>query len=339
MIILITVYHNLKKLQITVIIMYMKKLICIVLCLLSMILSGCNQEEKVSETRIVLDTVATITAECSDETVGRAFDLVREYENKFSRTVNTSEVWAINNSKTEVSVSSDTLNLINAALYYSRLSGGKFDITVCSVTSLYDFGEKILPDDESIKEALGKIDYRNIKIDGSKVLLADGQIDLGAIAKGYITDRVVEFLKENGAKSGTVNLGGNVYCFGNGTFKIGVQNPFGEGVIATIESGEGSFVTSGTYQRYIEKDGIIYHHIIDPATGYGVENDLASVTVIGKSSMECDALSTVCMLMGSEKGIELIDSINGVEAVFVTKSKNILLSDGLTEKNGIIVYK
>ncbi len=309
-----------------------------VLCLGLLLLSGCSKSQ-VSKTEIVLDTVATITADCSEETVGRAFALVRELENKFSRTINTSEIWAINNSNTAVNVSDETLAVLNAALYYCGLSHGMFDITVCSVSSLYDFKEKVLPTAEQISAALSKVDYRNIEINGNSVYLPNGQIDLGAIAKGYITDRVVEFLKENGAKSGTVNLGGNVYCFGEGTFKIGVQNPFGNGVIATIEGKEGSFVTSGTYQRYIEKDGVIYHHIIDPTTGYGVENTLCSVTVMGKSSMECDALSTVCMLLGEEQGMELINSTHGIEAVFVTKSQKILLSDGLTEKNDKIVYK
>lgn len=308
----------------------MRKFLTIILCVCLICLSGCSIFKKENtDTRILMDTVVTITADCSKETISQAFDLAGELERKLSRTIKGSDIWQINNSDLPVKVSTETLLLINKSIEYSRLSEGKFDITVCPVSSLYNFSEGNLPNEEDISKALKKVDYEKIKVEGDCVSLTDGSIDLGGIAKGYVADRLVAFLKEKGVESGTVNIGGNVYCFGKSSFKVGIKKPFSNEIMLIVESGENSFVTSGIYERYIEKDGKIYHHIIDPATGYGVENDLASVTVIGKSSADCDALSTVCMLLGSNKAKHLIESIKDFEAVLILRDGTVLTTNGL----------
>lgn len=316
----------------------MKKVIVILLCFFTVILTGCSEKEN-SQTRILCDTAVTVTAQCDEEIINQSFDICAQLEKKLSRTVESSDIWLINNSDEFVSVGEETLALITRAIEYSEKSGGRFDITVYPVSSLYDFSSSQLPEKNEIARALEKVDYKKIEIKDKKVRLKDSGLDLGGIAKGYIADKMVEFLKEKGVKRGTVNIGGNLYAFGEGEFKIGIKKPFESGIIATVKSTENSFVTSGIYERYIEKDGRIYHHIIDTETGYGVENSLASVTVMGKSSADCDALSTALLILGEEEGLLLINETEGYEAVFVKRDGSILLSEGLKFKKDVIVYK
>ena len=124
-----------------------------------------------------------------------------------------------------------------------------------------------------------------------------------------------------------------------GKYSIGIKKPFEDSVIATVELQDKSVSTSGIYERYIKKDGKLYHHVLDPETGYGAENELASVTVIGNSSLDCDALSTVCLLSGTEDGLNIIENTADTEAVFIDRDNNITLSSGLYRENGKIYYK
>lgn len=316
----------------------MKKIIMILLCFLMVVFTGCSKREN-TQTRILCDTVVTVTAQCDETLINQTFDLCAELENKLSRTIESSDIWLINNSNEFVSVSDETLALIVRAMEYCEKSSGRFDITIYPVSSLYDFSSSVLPDKNEIDLALKKVNYKNIEIEDKKVRLKDSGLDLGGIAKGYMADEMVRHLKENGVKKGTVNIGGNLYCFGEKEFKIGIRKPFENGIIATVKSKENSFVTSGIYERYIEKNGKIYHHIIDTKTGYGVENSLASVTVMGKSSADCDILSTVLLLFGEEEGLALINETQGYEAVFVDRAGNIILSNGLKYEKEYIVYK
>lgn len=285
-----------------------------------------------------MDTVVTLSGECSKEVIDEAFSLCSHYENIFSRTKEGSDIYRINNGE-KVTVNEETIILLEKALYYSRISFGKFDITVCPVSSLYNFKDKIMPSKEKIEEALSLIGYENLLIENNEVTLKKGMIDLGGIAKGYITDKVVEFLKDKGVKNATVNMGGNVYCISEGEIRVGIKKPFEESIALYVQTTENSFVTSGIYERYIEKDGKIYHHILDPETGYGVENTLASVTVIGKSSTDCDALSTLLMLMGKDEGLKFIDNYDGFEAVFIEKDYTVTLSDGIKIEDNTVKYK
>lgn len=162
-------------------------------------------------------------------------------------------------------------------------------------------------------------------------------LDLGAIAKGYIADKMKEFLVSKGVKSATINLGGNVLCIGKKTdntpFRIGIQKPFADRseTIAILDIEDKSVVSSGIYERYFEKDGTFYHHILNPDTGYPYDNHLVSVTIISDQSMDGDGLSTSCFALGLEKGMELINSLPDVHAVFITDDYQLHYSDHFQE--------
>lgn len=306
--------------------------------MLLLLLCGCKADEVNTETRVLLDTVVKLTADCDRDTLIGAFDLCSEYEDILSRTKSGSDVFLLNGSDTPVTVSDSTVEIIKKAVYYSDLTNGLFDITVCPVSELWDFKNQVVPSRDEIAEALKNVDYHSIEINGNSVNLNGKKIDLGAIAKGYIADRIKEYLIENGAESGIINLGGNVVVFGD-KYKVGIQKPFSSDLAATVELRDKSAVTSGVYQRYIEKDGELYHHIIDPRTGYGVKSGLLSVTVIGGSSFDCDALSTCCLLSGLEGGMALIGKIPDTEAVFIDTDGNIFVSSGLKIDGKRIAYK
>lgn len=313
-----------------------KSCFCITLSLL--ILCGCGSKSEISDTRFMLDTVVTLTASCDEEAIDGAFSLCQNYENLLSRTVKGSDVYTLNSSTGETEVSSETAKIIERSIYYSQLSDGKFDITIYPLSSIWNFSEQIVPSKDEIAEALKNIDYQSIEINGNKVNLNGKKIDLGSIAKGYIADKVKDYLVENGAENGIVNLGGNVVVFGK-EYTVGIRKPFSEDIAASIKIKDKSVVTSGIYERYIEENGKFYHHVLDTKTGYGVENELASVTIIGDSSMDCDALSTVCLLSGTEKGLEIIENTEDFEAVFIDKNEKIILSSGLEIKNDKITLK
>lgn len=316
----------------------MKKITAFYLAFLLFSLCGCEENNKNSQTRFLLDTVVTLTTDCNDEILSGAFELCENYEKMLSRTVKESDVQKLNSSEGFITVSEETAEIIEKALYYSELSNGKFDITVYSVSSLWDFNNQIVPDRSEIAEALQNIDYQSIEIDKNSVNLNGKQIDLGGIAKGYIADRLKDYFTGNGTDSGIINLGGNIVVFGN-DYKIGIQKPFSNDISATLHLKNCSAVTSGIYQRYIKSGDKIYHHIIDPDTGYGVENELAGVTIIGESSFDCDALSTVCMLLGTENGKKLIENTDGFEAVFIDRKGKITITDGLLKKDKDIYLK
>ena len=305
-------------------------------------LSGCTaprQSESLSMTGMYFDTVVTVEAwGTSREVLDHCEELCDHYESLFSRTLADSEISKINASEGQpVTVSDETAELIRLGLEYGDISDGYFDITIASASELWNFTdneEKVLPDSEVLSEAVTHIDYRNVKVEGNTVTLTDpeAKIDLGGIAKGYIADRLKEYLESEGVEHALINLGGNMLAVGDrydGTpFRVGLQKPFEPDgtTIAVLEVNDQSVVTSGNYERYFEKDGVIYHHILDPSTGYPVQNDLYQVTIISDSSVDGDALSTTCYALGLEKGMELIRNLDGVEAVFVTDDYELHLS-------------
>lgn len=299
------------------------------------------------DTRFMLNTICSITVyseknkdKTSEELVDEAFDLCQTYEDTFSRTIEGSDIYNINNSGgAPVTVSDDTIEILETAKYFSELSDGAFDITTAPLSIRWDFeGENpSVPPDDEIQELLAKVDYTKIKIDGNTVTLEAPveAIDLGAIAKGYIADKLAEFLKDNGVTSAIISLGGNIYAIGENAeekrpFNLGVQDPQAEdgSILGYLQLSDKSLVTSGDYQRYFMQDGKRYHHILDPKTGYPAESGLSSVTIISDSSVVGDALSTTCFVLGKDKGLELINSYDGVEAIFIDHDGNMYFSDG-----------
>ncbi|MGN1377746.1 MAG: FAD:protein FMN transferase [Dorea sp.] len=314
-----------------------------ILAAFMLLLSGCSmskKQENQTYTDTLFDTVikVQILDSVDSEVLEGCKELCQKYDTMFSNRIEDSEISRINNAKgNPVEVSEETLTLIETGIYYSELSDGAFDITISPVSMLWDFKSESpsVPSQETIEEAVSHVDYHTIVIEGNTVQLTDPQagIDVGALAKGYIADRLKEYLQEEGVEHALINLGGNVLAMGTKTdgsdYNIGIQKPFdetGEPVTA-VKIADESVVTSGIYQRYFEQDNILYHHILDPRTGYPCENNLYSVSIITDSSLTADALSTTCFLLGYEKGMELINQLDDADAVFITDDETIHYSD------------
>lgn len=318
----------------------MKKIVSLNLSLVLLLLCGCTATQENKETAFLLDTIVTLTANCDGDTLDGAFALCKEYEQTLSRTVEGSDVYTLNNSNGFVTVSNDTKQIIERANYYSDLSNGKFDITIYAISSLWDFNNQIIPSKNEIADALKNVDYHSIEIENNSINLNGKKIDLGGIAKGYIADRLLDYFKQNNVNEGIIDLGGNLVLFGNRDYTVGIKKPFSNGELAaTLKLRNKTVVTSGTYERYIKKDDIIYHHILDSKTGYAVKSDLCSATIIGDSSFDADALSTVCILVGLDNAREIIENIPNIEAVFIDTDSKLHYTSGLTLTNNIFTLK
>ena len=306
-------------------------------------LTGCSSPNTTySKNNIYFDTIIQITVYDKDDVsaIDKCFEMAATYENMFSRTIEDSDVSKINNADGEfVEVHEDTIELLEYGLKYCELSCGAFDITVGALSDTWDFKNNtgIIPDEDLIAGALDTVDYHNIVIQGNTVALTNpnAMIDLGAIAKGYIADKMKECLLENGVSSAIINLGGNVLLVGSNTdgskFQIGIQKPFDETgtAIAAVEIQDCSLVSSGIYERYFELDNTIYHHLLNTDTGYPIENGLYGVTIISEKSVDGDALSTTVFALGLEDGMALIESLENTEAIFVTDEMEIISSSGI----------
>ena len=289
-----------------------------------------RQKTPISQTEFMLDTICTVTlydwSGDGHALLQGAFDLSEQYEQMLSATVSGSDVYRINHSRgAPVEVAPETVQLLSHAAEYSRLSGGAFDISIYPVKQLWDFSGtgSDIPDTAALKEAVKRVDFTQIQLEGNNVTLPDGMgIDLGAIAKGFTADKIADYLRGKGVTSAVIDLGGNVLTIGSkpdgSDWRVGIQQPFGQSSIDVVEVSGQSVVTSGVYQRYFEKDGVIYHHILSAADGMPCRSGLYSVTVIGECSEQCDALSTVCMLLGYEQSKEILENYPGVRAIFVT---------------------
>ena len=307
---------------------------------------GCAAEKippKLSEVGFYLDTVITMTAYVEDKQVLKdAMNECGRYEQILSRTVEGSDVWRINHAKGEpVEVSEDTMNILRCAQEIGDQSGGAFDVTIAPVSTMWNFTREpyTLPDSDAIAQAAKLVDYTRMKLEGNTVTLPeDMMIDLGGIAKGYIADRVKAYLQERGVQYAILSFGGNIVAIGSrkpdgSSWRVGIQDidkPTGEHMLISVNKG-GSTVTSGTYERGFDLDGVRYHHLLSPDTGWPVQNELASVTIFSESSMEGDALSTTAFVLGTDKGLELIESLKGVEAVFIAKDRKVTYSSGAEE--------
>jgi len=288
-----------------------------------------------SATIFAMDTVMELTIYGDEKLLEQAQGRILELENKLSVTDGGSEIARLNSSGGGT-VSADTRKLLERALILCGDSGGALDISVYPVLKAWGFtvGEYKVPDEEELKTLLQAVDYRKVRIeeDGSIALAPGMEIDLGSVAKGYASDCLVELFKGNGVASGILNLGGNVYALGTkpdgSPWRVAITDPVEGGYVGAVEVTDGAVVTSGGYERYFEQDGIRYHHIIDPATGYPADNGFLSVTVIGGEGGVCDALSTALFVMGPERAAEFWEKSGGFEAVFIT-SEGICITEGL----------
>ena len=330
------------------------------------VLSGCSaqtksgentaadSQEPISTTAIKLNTAVTVTIYDSNDKklLTECMNLCDKYEKIFSRTASDSELYQLNHrelapvegTENTYQVSDDLAKLISEGLDYSELSKGAFDIAIEPLTSLWDFTaeDPQVPKDSLIQAALPKCDYHNISIDKDKNEITlktdDTAIELGAIAKGYIADRLKDYLISRNVKSAIINLGGNVLCIGektdNSAFKIGIQKPFADRseTIAVMDIKDKSVVSSGIYERCFEQNGTLYHHLLNPETGYPYDNGLIAVTIISDKSVDGDALSTTCFALGLEDGMKLAESLDDVQAFFVTSDYEIHYTKNFQKK-------
>ncbi|MTK12557.1 MAG: FAD:protein FMN transferase [Clostridiaceae bacterium] len=315
---------------------------------ISLFLGGCSSQnaEPVEKTEFMLGTICTIKVYDGNknEALDKAFQRVKQIENEMSINKEGTEFDAVANAagKNFVKVSDDTFAVIKKGLYYSEQSKGAFDITIGPLVKLWGIGtdNAKVPTQAEIDAAKALVGYKDLVLDeaNKKVMLKRPgmSIDAGGIGKGFAADEAAKVLKQNGVKHAIINLGGNVLVIGNNPdgrpWGIGVQNPFDTRgkEIGVLSATDKTVVTSGIYERYIEKNGKKYHHILNPFTGYPMENSLASVTVFTDVSFDADAMTKYIFYQGLEKGPEYVkNSLPGVEAIFITKDKGVYVTEGL----------
>lgn len=350
-------------------------ILCTVLVCPMLLFTGCGNitdadtsttgNQPISISSIKLNTAVQITIYDSQDKalLNDCLALCDKYELIFSRTNEKSELYKLNHRK-DVSagdfgtdgqttpypvngtadtwhISEDLAALLSEGLDITRESNGAFDIAIAPLTSLWDFTaeDPEVPDDVAIQKALPLCSSDGVTIDGEDITPPsdDIQFDVGAIAKGYIADRLKDFLIKKGVKSAIINLGGNVLCIGSkpdGTpFKIGIQKPFADRneTEAVMDITGKSVVSSGIYERCFKQDGKLYHHILNPQTGYPYDNGLISVTIISDQSVDGDALSTTCFALGLEDGLKFAEK-KGVQAVFITEDYELHYTDGFRDE-------
>lgn len=287
------------------------------------LLTGCGLDTKeASGTGVYFDTVVDIKV-CGDDAdrlLKECFDICNDMEKTLSAHDEESELYKLNHrdpGQQEIEVSEDLMDCISKGLYFSEITDGAFDITVFPLRQLWDFESEhpSLPAEDDIEKALEKVDYRKVHVNGNIISFddPDTMIDAGGVAKGCISAKLKAYLISEGCTSALINLGGNVSAVGKkpdgSSWNVGIQEPFADrGTVAeTVKIDNGCVVSSGTYERYFTVEGKQYHHILDTMTGYPVETSLEQATVIGEDDALCDALSTICMILGREKAESLIE--------------------------------
>jgi thiamine biosynthesis lipoprotein len=323
-----------------------------------------NKNKKESEETIVREFYALgtiirlrVDGKNGEEAIREAIYRLNIIENKMSVFKEFSEVSMINKNAgvSNQEVSTDTYFVIKKAVEFSMLSEGTFDPTIRPIVSLWRIGSEKprVPSKSEIERKLRLVNYEDIILDEKNHSIGlkhtDQAIDIGGIAKGFAADEVKNVFKNHKIKSALIDLGGNIYALGTKSDKnmwnVGIQNPFatrGEH-IGVISVENKSIVTSGNYERYFNKEGKIYHHIIDPKTGYPSESEIISSTIISDHSIDGDGLSTGVYIMGLEKSIKLIESLKGIDAIFTTKNKEVYVTSGIKNNfritNTEFIYK
>ncbi len=351
---------------------HLKKILIFIILIIifsGITLASVFKERSHIQTKYILSTMITIKAfgNNSKQAVSEAMIRIEQIEDLMSLYKEDSDIWKVNNAiaGAKVKVSEETLEVVNKGLYYGDISNGNFDITIKPLSELWGIGteNQRLPTPNEIEKLLDTVNYKNVELDRDNKtirLVADNTgIDLGAIAKGYAGDEVIRIMKENGIKRAYGDLGGNIVVLGkkklglldyiksnfkkektymDQDWRIGIQDPYGVrgSYMAIVKVSDKAIVTSGIYERNFEEGGKIYHHIIDPFTGYPADNGLLSATIICNNSTDADALSTGVFVMGEEKGLKLIESLPSVEAILINNKKEVRITSALKENIKIV---
>ncbi|MBA9088341.1 thiamine biosynthesis lipoprotein [Fontibacillus solani] len=314
--------------------------------------SGTNEHQTqsqvvqpLSETYFIFDTIVNVKIYDNRATKQNLEDveaLLKDIDQKINRQLEGSEIYKVNENSgiAAVQVSEETYNLLAKAMDYAKRTNGMFDPAIGNLVSLWNIGHEgaHVPEPEEIAEAQKLCDYRKIELNEAnhEIYLQEKgmSIDLGSIGKGYATDKIYEYLADQGFNSAIIDLGGNVYAMGqkpgNLPWNIGIQDPDQErgNPIGTIKVEDKTIVTSGIYERFFIEDGKLYQHILDPRTGYPVDNGISSVTIVTNSSTNADALSTTLFVLGIEDGLKFIENTEDTEALFISKDKKLFASSG-----------
>jgi len=315
---------------------------------ISLFLCGCSSESsslsaETSGSRDVFAMDTYMNLKVYDEETEKILDLsenkIRELEEKLSVTSEKSDIWKIDHANgAEVKIDSDLMSLIGKAKEIGAKTEGALDITIYPLLKEWGFttGNYNIPSDSSIDKLLKNVDYSRIELSENSIKLPENfQIDLGALGKGYTGDEIIKLMKENGADSAIINLGGNVQTLGTkpdgSEWRVSVRDPFApEKDMCVVEVADKAVITSGNYERFFTgDDGKNYWHIIDPTDGYPADNGLVSVTVIGGNGLECDALSTAFFVAGYDRTCKYLDTFTDIDVILVTDDGRILYTDGL----------
>jgi len=304
--------------------------------------------DELTKTDFVLGTVCTVRLidGGNKSTLNEAFERLRAIEDHMSANREGTELSRVNASagKEPIKVSDDTFYVISKALEYARLTNGAFDPSVGPLVKLWNIGngdEKVPPEKE-ILAAKALVDWREVKIDNAShtvFLKRPGmRLDLGAIAKGYAADEIEKIMEKDKVKAAIIDLGGNVFVYGSkrdkSLWRVGIQNPDssrGEN-LGIITGPQMTVVTSGIYERFFIENGKRYHHILSTQNGFPIDNGLVSVSIISKSSIDADALSTSLFILGIQKGLDFLKQFPDTYAVFIDKDKKVYLSPGASKK-------
>jgi len=300
-----------------------------------------RSDERISETRLLLDTYVTITIHGNVDPglLNEAFLLCEELEGLLSMTLEGSDIWRINHAGGEpVRIDPRTIEVIEAGLLFGEISNGKFDITIGRLSRLWDFGGlQHVPSDDEINEAKATVDFRQIIIEAGievgfvQLINPDARIDLGAVAKGYIAGRIADHLTAAGVTGALIDMGGDVVAVGGrpggDPWRVALRKPFGDAgeYLGIIEVYQASVLASGVYERQFNQNGLLYHHILDPETGHPVISDVVSATVLTENAVFGEGLSTIAVLVGSEEAKNIFDGFQGfIGAVLVSEDGNII---------------
>ena len=291
-----------------------------------------------SRTFFAMDTVMTVTAPgASEELLAACEDEVRRLEALFSVTDEASEIARLN-ATGEALLSEETARVLSFALREAELTGGALDVTLYPVVRAWGFttGDYRVPDEAEIEALLRRVGWAQVALEGQTARVPEGvMVDLGAVAKGYASDRLAALLREGGVESALIDLGGNICCVGakrdGSAWRIGVRDPKDPlSYVGALAVTDRAVITSGSYERYFTaEDGTVYGHIFDPATGRPAGNGLISATVVGASGLECDALTTALYVLGPERASALLETLDEIEAVLVDDQGVLWVTKGL----------
>lgn len=301
-------------------------------------LSDSGEASKYEKIVYAMDTIMQLDIYSADPEISpKAEDEIMRLDKMLDRGDQESEIYEMNHAEEAVTVSDEIVEIISMARDVSVKSGGAFDITIAPVMDAWGFYSKNyhVPSDDELDVLLEKVDYSKILLEENTVTVPDGmELDLGGIAKGYTSDRLMKLFRREGVHSAIVSLGGNVQAFGRkpdgSLWRVAIQDPEKpDSYIGSLSIENMAVVTSGSYQRYFERDGVTYHHIIDPSEGRPADNGLSSVTIITESGMLGDALSTALFVLGLDGAVDYWHTYGGFQAVFVDNNGKIYITAGL----------